>query len=267
MLAALCGLPLLCFGQEITEANYLRVDKAIWDEYERRTDSLTALYEHFPDKRDSLVAVYEQVSETASRRNREAALRYASVPSGLQRLFMVRLDLPKDTLRAVLSALSPEMQASLYGRSLWAHIRTHQVEEGDPCYDFSATDADGKDFHLKSLRGKTVLLLYGGLGCIGSEGREYLGRLYESTSRERFVIVVYWPCSGPEPLRQVRDQYGNDYPMVSDFLQDESPVKIRYGAQTTPTCLLIDPEGKVLRKFTGDSLQERLDEALAQGWL
>jgi peroxiredoxin len=237
--------------ESITEENYLKADSTIWLTYERETEALAECMKKYPEKRDSLKIVAEQVLEIALRKNEALAIKYATTPSGLQRVYMVRLNLSKDTLRAVLETLPKEMQNSPYGKSILAHIKNEQIEEGSPYYDFTATDTNGREFHLSSLSGKNMLLLYGGVDCMGQEGRDFLSSLYHKTSRSNFEIVIYWPCSSLERLKNLKEHFSDDYIYVSDFLQDHSLFKIIYGAQATPTCFVINKEGTVITKSTG----------------
>lgn len=69
------------------------------------------LTEKYPGERDSLLTVlYEKELPSILRESRNLALKYAAVPSGLKRLFMVRLEIPKDTLSRILKSLSPEIR-------------------------------------------------------------------------------------------------------------------------------------------------------------
>jgi len=228
-------------SEMITEENYLKVDSAIWVQYEQDMEKISELLQNHPEKRDSLIAASEQVYATASRKNVEAAIKYASVPSGLQRLFWVRLDVPKETIIAVFKTLPDSMQTSPYGKNLLYHIETEQISEGSKYYDFQSIDTEGKNFALSSLEGKNILLLYGGLSCMGQFGRDYLNKIYQETSRNHFEIVVYSPeVRNLGGLQQMRTTYPSDFLLVSDFLQDHSPMKILYGAQARPTCFFIN---------------------------
>lgn len=243
-------------AQEITEDNYLKVDSAIWKEYEAQMETIQTLYHEHPEKKDSLVMVSDEISKIADNKNMDAAVKYASTPSGLERLFMVRLSFSKDSLSSILSSLSPQMQESPYGKSIKEHIQNKQIEVGDAPYDFKATRPDGSSFVLSSLKGKQILFLYGGLSCMGQEGRDKLDTLYRQTSREMFDIVMYLPCSSLAMLKEAREEFPSDYIFVSDFLQDRSPVKIIYGAQTTPTSFVIDKNNIVIFKSKGLNIKK-----------
>ncbi len=260
------GVMILCFiqfssAQEITEENYLKIDQEIWGQYERDMQQISEYYQKHPEKKDSLIVASDQVLAIASKKNKEAAMKYASVPSGLQRLYMVRLDISKDILLSILKSLPEDMQMSPYGKSLFYHIESEQIKEGSAYYDFKATDTEGKDFVLSSLKGKNILLLYGGLGCMGKIGRDYLNEIYQETNRDHFEIVVYCPNSDLENLQKVRIEYPCGFLLISDFQQDHTPVKILYGAQATPTCFFIDQQGIVKMKTTGLH-QDRVNQLL-----
>ena len=250
-------------SEMITEENYLKVDSLIWAQYEQDMEKISECYQNHPEKKDSLIAVSEQVDAIASKKNIEAAIKYASVPSGLRRLYMVRLNIAKDTILSILKNLPDSMQFSPYGKSLLYHIETEQISEGSKYYDFQSIDTEGGNFALSSLEGKNILLLYGGLGCMGPGGREYLNKIYQETSRNNFEIVVYCPNSDLENLQKVRTTYPCDFLLVSDFLQDHTPMKILYGAQATPTCFFLNQEGLVVMKTTG-LYQERVSQLLSE---
>ena len=235
----------------ITEENYLKGDSILWSDYEIQQQALSRIWKAMPEKRDSIQRIYNDIDEKASRENIRLAMKYASVPSGLQRLYMTRLKIPKDTLREILNSLSAEMQESFYGKSINEHLSTSQIQEGDSVYRFPCIQADGTTFDWNITNGKQLLMLYGGLGCIGKEGRRQLEQLYNQSSTDNFLIIVYWPCRSLEKLQAIKQKYPFDYLFISDFKQDASPMKIKYGAQATPTCFLTDKQHTVKVKCTG----------------
>lgn len=249
------------FAQEITEEEYLKIDTEIWEEYEQNMSKIFEGYKLYPEKKDSLMIASERILAIADKKNVEAAIKYSSVPSGLQRLFMVRLQIPKDTILSILKRLPDNMQTSSYGKNLFYHIESEQIEEGHKYSDFKAIDSEGKDFILSSLEGKNVLFLYGGLECMGKENRDYLNEIYEKTNRDSFEIVIYCQSSSLEQLQEVRKEFPCDFFLVSDFLHDFTPVKILYGAQATPTCFFINKKGVVKMK-TISLFQERVNQLL-----
>jgi hypothetical protein len=238
-------------NETLTEENYLHEDSLLWINFEKETEGLIAILDSLPNQRDSIINVYNVILEKANQKNIELAFKYACTPSGLQRLFMVRNHVSKDSLAKVLNTLPEEMQKSEAGLNIKAHLETEQLAEGNAFFTFPCLDEKGNPFNWETLEGKLILLLYGGLGCMGSNGRESLKNLYEQTSRKNLEIIVYWPSSSLENLQAIRKQYPSDYIFISDFKQDASPMKIKYGCQATPTCFLTDKNHQIVVKSEG----------------
>ena len=262
LLAALSSLHMA--AQEITEENYLHADSMLWVGYENRLKEMQEEWQAHPEKADSIQAVFDKMLEATLAENARLAVEYASVPSGLQRCYMVRLDLPKDTLRAVLSRIPADMRESDYGKYIERHIAARQLEEGDSLLEFPVVDETGAAFDWRQAAGKSLLLLYGGMDCMGESGREYLAGLYERSSRADFLIVVYWPVSSLENLQKIKEKYPCEYAFVSDFLQNGSPIKIEYGSQATPTCYFFGPNGTLKARSVGlvGELRKQIESSL-----
>ena len=238
-------------NETLTEENYLHEDSLLWINFEKETEGLIAIMDSLPNQRDSIINIYNSLNEEVDKKNIELAFKYACTPSGLQRLFMVRNHISKDSLAKVLNTLPEEMQKSEAGLNIKAHLETEQLAEGNAFFTFPCLDEKGNPFNWETLEGKQILLIYGGLGCMGNEGREALKHLYEHTSRKNLEIIVYWPSSSLEKLQAIRKQFPSDYIFISDFKQDASPIRIKYGCQATPTCFLTDKKHQIVVKSEG----------------
>ncbi len=240
------------FSQDITEENYLKLDKEIWDFQNQEFSKISKAFELNPEKKDSLIIAGDKIVNVCDNKNLELAIKFASVPSGLQRVFMLRLEIPKDTLKSILKKLPKNMQKSAYGKSIRLHIDSKQMVEGENIFDFQAVDYEGNPFKISNLNGKITLLLYGGLKCIREDGRIFLKKYYDSLNSDKFKIVVFDnESSNAEELKIKREQYGLDFILVSDFKGDHSPMKIIYGAQLTPTCFIINENGEITLRSEG----------------
>ena len=250
-LVLLCGAYDAAAQRPDREKEYLRKDSVLWLDYEKRQQEISALWQQLPDRQDSIQQAFDDLLADVLRKNAQLAMEYASTPSGLQRLYMCRLGIPKDTLTAILDTLDQQMQESFYGRNIRQHIAVPQIAEGDRLFEFPCVTDSGEAFDWNSLKGLSVLLLYGGLDCMGEGGRQELARLWQETSRDELQVVVYWPVSSLEGLQQLKQKFPSDYIFVSDFKQDASPMKIRYGVQATPTCFYADAAHVVKVKCVG----------------
>ena len=133
------------------EKEYLRKDSMLWEAYEQRHQEMAALWDKYPEMQDSLQAAFNSFYDATLKRNRELAMEYASTPSGLQRLYMCRLDIPKKVLVHILDTLGTGMRESFYGRNIQEHIRMRQIEERDSLWEFPCYRDDGNIFDWHGL--------------------------------------------------------------------------------------------------------------------
>ena len=246
-------------AQDITEENYLKAIETIQADFSRNIEELSEFAQKHPEKRDSLFVIWEHLNATLSKRGAETLIEYAAAfetAEFLENLYRLRLHAPKEAVRSILKTFSDDIQALPYAKSLLYHVETEQVTEGGKYDDFQAFNAEGKSFSLSSLEDKNILLLFGGLDCMREEGRKDLNKINSKVSRDNLEIVVFCATSSNlEGLQQEQLKYQQslpfDYFLVSDFLQDHSPMKLLYGVQATPTCFLINREGIVVMRTTG----------------
>lgn len=245
----------------ITEENYILRDSILWAEYSDVSDRIFDEISLNPEKKDSLRVILDSLYNKVSEENVMLAKKFFSVPSGLQRLYMTRCHSPKDTLRMIYSKLSGEMKSSLYGTAIKEYIETEQIVVGDSLYTFDVLTISGDSFDWNSLSGRNILLLYGGLGCMGERGRDVLFDLY-NRFKDKLSIIVYWPSSSLDELKEIADIYSVPYTFVSDFMQELSPIRIKYASQATPTCFFADKNHIIRAISTGfkpDSILEYLE--------
>lgn len=179
---------------------------------------------------------------------------------------MARLWVPKDTLEHVWKLLPADMQESFYGKAMREYIHTRQIEVGDSIYRFPCMQTDGTSFDWKMTEGKQLLILNGGMDCMGERGRRWLDELCRQTSRNSFLCIVYCPCLSMEEFREYRARYSSDCIFVSDFRGLDGPMKIRYGTQVTPTCFLTDDAHTVKVKCEGLDMEKMKEHLNGVDW-
>lgn len=249
----------------ITEENYLKADSAIWMRYEKICDSLSVVAESAsPEELEKIEIEAEEILQTTLRRNAELALEYAATPSGLNRLYKVRGDVTKEQISEALQSIPDSMQQSEYGKLLRLHLDSRQLGEGDKFQPFDCITVEGEPLNWDALSGKDKLLLYGGLGCMGRSGRNYLSQLHNQYPE--LEIVIYYPVTNAEQFQEEYDawrQRGVDfnYRAVTDLKGDASPIRIIYGTQATPTCLFISRDGTI-KVWSEGLAPERFEEEL-----
>lgn len=249
MKKALLVFSLLLVGSlGVTEAQTLSPDSvykqrqaAIQAAVREQQKGLAALLQAMPEKADSVNRAYTQFVMQQVKDASWLAVQYAPrVPEALDMLYRARNEVPKDTLRKVLALLDRKLTGTAQAVALRRFVACEPLREGDALLEFPCTQADGTPFDWSVARGKQVLLLYGGLGCMRDFGRRALKEWFDSTSRDDLLVIVYEPCASLEELRQTKAAYPFDYIYVSDFQPIGTPMQVEYGAQATPTCFLAD---------------------------
>jgi thiol-disulfide isomerase/thioredoxin len=118
---------------------------------------------------------------------------------------------------------------------------------------------------LKDLRGKVVVLDFWTLCCINCiHTLPDLARLEKKYPNELVVIGVHSAKfeneKGTESIRKAILRYEVSHPVVNDA---DMRIWKAYGADSWPSLYLIDPEGKIVARDSGEGLYEPLDRAIA----
>ncbi|WP_233555826.1 peroxiredoxin family protein [Bacteroides sp. AM10-21B] len=246
--------------KRITEANYLKEDSLLWYGYEENANAIYRLMKEHPEKNDSLENILSLLYSKAAIENVGLALKYFTVPSGLQRVYMLRNMIGKKTLKNILNVLPDTLQNTSYANYIRNYIETPQLSEGDQYVKFETQTASGEKFDWRSMENKNLLLLYDGLSCMGKYGRDYLKELLDKTDRKDLDIVVFCCTSNLEHLKELQKHYP-DFTLISDFQPEGNSMNIIYDAQSRPTCFIIDRKGIIQVRCEG------LDPKLIEDYL
>lgn len=115
--------------------------------------------------------------------------------------------------------------------------------------DFTGVDLDGKPFMGSELRGKIVLLDFWAVWCAPCiDAVPGLNRLQQELAAENFELIGYAVFSGPgEDVRAFADEHGIEYRVIVG----DNDLTFDYGVIGYPTYLLIDQQGRQVRKYVG----------------
>jgi thiol-disulfide isomerase/thioredoxin len=119
---------------------------------------------------------------------------------------------------------------------------------------------------LKDLRGKIVILDFWTLCCINCiHTLPDLARLEKKYANELVVVGIHSPKfdneRSSESIRKAILRYEINHPVVNDA---DRKIWDTYGPEAWPTLFLIDPEGRVVGKASGEGLFEVLDEHIGK---
>ena len=199
------------------------------------------------NKQDSISSLIERLSNEIT----EYAIRNYNSFVSAEQLYRVRNELNEDTLGNIITKLDTEILNSPYGKSLVLHHNSHIPEEGDFYVDFSAKTLTGELVSVSQILKKRnpILIIFGGLGCMGQNGRSILKEFHEQYNNEITILAFVFARNRDEWIND--SKYELEIPLLSDLKGDHSPIKIQYGVQATPTVYLLDSNGKVILKSTG----------------
>ena len=183
------------------------------------------------------------------------------------------LSLPTDSVNAVMPQLGEAVKSgklaalyqSLIERSNNEMMRSQAIEllvEGSEAPDFTLKDIDGKDFKLSSLRGKYVVLDFWGSWCGWCiKGIPDMKASYAKHSGK--VEFVGIDCDDTE--QNWKDAVKeHDMPWIHVRNEGNPDVSVMYGIEGYPTKIIVDKEGKIVKKIVGEDPEfyKFLDELL-----
>lgn len=157
---------------------------------------------------------------------------------------------------------NPELAAiapALYGSARRLELPGHPIE-------IAGKTIDGKDFDIKDLKGKVVLVDFWATWCgpCIAEMPNVLDN-YEKYHDKGFEVVGISLDDNPEALQAFIDE--NNIPWATLFEEDETkrgfenPIAQHYGITGIPTVILVNQEGNVVSLEARD---DTLDELLAE---
>ncbi len=199
------------------------------------------------EKQDSIEPLIHKLSQT----NLNFCIKNANSYMAVEMLYRIRNSIHKDTLEAVLKTMNNEVLNSNYGKSLKLHYQSPELKVGVPYKDFSAKTLSGKTISISELtkKGKPILLIFGGLGCMQKHGRAFLKSFNENYHDQVEILAFVFARNKDEWIQD--SNYSLNISLLSDMKGDHSPIKINYGVQITPTVFIIDQNGIIAWKSEG----------------
>ena len=130
-----------------------------------------------------------------------------------------------------------------------------------PPFDFSLSDLNGKVHSLKEFRGKVVLLNFWATWCPACKEDiatlEILNREYKNSGLE--IIGISLDKKGLGEVDSFVQQMKIPYTVL---LGDESVIKSYGGLKGVPTSFLLDKEGRIIKKYSGQINHETVSSDL-----
>ncbi len=239
-------------------ANILIQDtKAMWKARDSITKILMPLV--FGKQSDSIRLITAPMSKQVAKLDstREAITdqfiaKYYNSHAGLQQLYYKRAQYKKEQLEKMLQTVDPKFKNGLFGTRLTNYIKVgNTLKKGDEYHDFEAKDLSGKKYTLSSFKGKYILLdfteTYCGPCILATEDLKKLNDKYA----DQLQIVTFYVESNQKIVQQGLDRDQPKWPSIWDGKGSDSEIAMKYGINSYPTFVLIDPNGKIVSRFSG----------------
>jgi cytochrome c biogenesis protein CcmG, thiol:disulfide interchange protein DsbE len=129
------------------------------------------------------------------------------------------------------------------------YLRVYNVQPGDRAPGFELTAPDGSGVSLSDYRGKWVLLNFWATWCPPCiQEMPSLDRLHQEFEDRGLVVLGVSVDTEKQAYERFIERWNLSFPIVRD---PEMSVPSRYGTNKYPETFLINPEGKVVRKYVG----------------
>ena len=126
-----------------------------------------------------------------------------------------------------------------------------EVIIGNKAPDFTLEDVTGKPFMLSSLRGKYVIIDFWGSWCGPCiAGIPKMKSIYEKNKNKFEILGVACREESIDIWRNAVKQY--ELPWKNVYDDNLSAVNVKYGIESYPTKIVIDPEGTILIRELGE---------------
>lgn len=192
-------------------------------------------------------------------------------------------DMKADTLQQYYDRLPPQIKQGETGKELASTLaRLKKGSPGSMAAGFNTKDINGQPLSLSDYKGKYVLIDFWASWCVPCRaGNPHLKELYNQYKDKGFEIIgVADNDSSPDEWKKAVEKdgigiwkhilRGFDMEKLKQSEYDRSTpqpndISDKYGIQSLPTQVLIDPSGLIIARYGGGGEEhEMLDKKLAE---
>jgi peroxiredoxin len=185
---------------------------------------------------------------------------------GVINLGYLKNSLHKDTVQVLYDKLTDELKACKFAKIVEVYLNEKISEIGDNYHDFNAINKNGDTINFSDLAGNKYILLNFTAAYCGPcvQSVEEL-RLIDKTFNDSITIVSFSGDSKKDFWLKSLERDSVSWLSLWDGKGTYSETYIKYGVEGFPTYYLIDPEGKIIDKWSGygkGSLEARLQRLI-----
>ncbi|MES1249096.1 MAG: redoxin domain-containing protein, partial [Chitinophaga rupis] len=157
-----------------------------------------------------------------------------------------------DTLQQLYSLLPENIRGSMAGKRVAAHLeRELRSAIGHPAPDFTLPDTSGAAIHLRSFRGKYVLVHFWQTEDNASNmfsTLAYLSKAYKDYKDKGLVVIGVGMDTDKEKWLHSIHEMKLNWPQVNDLGGWPGPAPQAFGIHTNNRNVLIDPNGVIIAR-------------------
>ena len=178
---------------------------------------------------------------------------------------MVRRQISNEDAVATFNKFDKNLKDFTYYKDLASRVKGVEATLiGKTVPDFTSNKTlDGKDFTLNSLRGKYVLIDFWGIWCGPCVAEMPTLKKYSKKYADKLTILGINSGDTKDKIIDFVKKNNYNWQQVMSG-KDSDNLVLKFNVAGFPTKFIIDPDGKILYRFTGDSEKSfaKLDELL-----
>jgi len=236
-----------------------------------KTDQLDAEYSALVKKKDDagmkrMIPMYDSLDAIINNVYKDYLTQYPSSPIAMYVMTQFAgWDIDPDKAEPVFNSLPATVRNHPSGKVMREKIEiAKKTAVGRMAMDFTQSDTLGNPVSLSSFKGKYLLVDFWASWC-GPCRRENPNVVtafnkYKEKGFQILGVSLDKPDAKEKWLKAIHDD-GLAWTQVSDLKFWDNAVAVKYGIQSIPQNLLIDPEGRIIAKnLRGEELQKKLEE-------
>lgn len=226
------------------DRDYVKKDSILWNEYEKRMDSIVR---NIADRQKRKADLIANLDET-NRKNKELAISFKNTIGGIERIFMTRAQFTKTELKNVLESTSLRVRKTSAFKAIQDHLNIDQIKIGN-LWPEHLTIVDTANLPIKLKKNITNIIIYNGSGmsdCMGESNRSELNKLAKDAQfSSRAKIYLFYNTENINTLKNINAKFNDHLEYISDLTGDYSNFKIAMGSQAVPTVYIFNSDGKL----------------------